>query len=82
MSQGSEYYFDPLSEAEEAHKRITLLPESLSEESKLTLQRIYSKHGLLEELTYKEANDILIKTCPKELSKSIMSSYRFVIVCD
>ncbi|EFA03603.1 hypothetical protein TcasGA2_TC013691 [Tribolium castaneum] len=73
MTPVSDYYFDPLSEIEEAHRRITLLPESLSEESKITLQKIYSKNSLLDELTYKEANDILIKTCPKELSKTVMS---------
>ncbi|XP_044266946.1 uncharacterized protein LOC123012840 isoform X2 [Tribolium madens] len=73
MTLGSDYYFDPLSEIEEAHRRITLLPETLSEESKLVLQKIYLKNCLLDELTYKEANDILIKTCPKELSKSVLS---------
>jgi hypothetical protein len=81
MTPGSDCYFDPLSEAEEAHRRITLLPETLSEDCKHTLQKIYQKVGMLDELTYKEANDILIKTCPKELSKSVLN-YRFVCNVD
>lgn len=73
MTQGSDCYFDPLSDSEESHRRITLLPETLSEECKHVLQKIYSSSSLLEELTYKEANDILIKTCPKELSKTVLN---------
>lgn len=73
LSQGGDYYFDPLSETEEAYRRITLLPEAVSDESKQILQTIYTNHMLFEELTYKEANDILIKTCPKELTKSVLN---------
>ncbi|XP_063914137.1 uncharacterized protein LOC135130642 isoform X2 [Zophobas morio] len=73
MAQGSDYFFDPLSETEESHRRITLLPETLSEECKHILQKIYAKNSVLDELTYKEANDILIKTCPKELSKTVLN---------
>lgn len=45
-------------------KRITLLPDEISEEAKVVFQNLFGK--LLDELTSKEANEILVKTCPKE----------------
>ncbi|CAH0556439.1 unnamed protein product [Brassicogethes aeneus] len=73
MEKGSEPYFNPLSEKDESHKRITLLPEEFTEEDKTFLQEIYTgpPHNILDELLAKEANDILVKTCPKDLNKSM-----------
>lgn len=48
------------------YRRITLLPETLTEEAKLTLQKLFGK--LMDELNSREANDILVRTCPKESS--------------
>ncbi|KAK9879547.1 hypothetical protein WA026_006617 [Henosepilachna vigintioctopunctata] len=59
-------YYEPLSD-NESHRRITLLPENITEEVKKVLQSLYQP-SMLEELTLKEANDILVKTCPKELT--------------
>ncbi|KAF2897296.1 hypothetical protein ILUMI_08881 [Ignelater luminosus] len=74
MIEGSELYFDPLSK-EEAYKRITVLPENVTEETKTVFKHIYGKPvNIMDELTTKEANDILVKTCPRELSKVIASS--------
>lgn len=64
-------YFDPLSDAE-PHRRLTILPENIPDDVKAAILDIYKPstngNSILEELTLKEANDILIKTCPKELT--------------
>ena len=49
------------------HKRITLLPDKLTEESKVVLKNLLSRRNLLEELNSKEANDILIRASPKDV---------------
>lgn len=70
MKEGSDVYFDPLSK-DEPHKRITLLPDVVLEETKNKIKEIYNstkEYNMLEELSAKEANDILIRTCPKEAS--------------
>ncbi|KAL3281480.1 hypothetical protein HHI36_004689 [Cryptolaemus montrouzieri] len=70
MKENDINYYDPLSD-NESHRRITLLPENISEEAKSMLLQIYRSSAtcnILDELTVKEANDILIKTCPKELT--------------
>lgn len=48
----------------DAYKRITLLPEAISDETKQAFQTLFS--SVLFELTTKEANEILVRTCPKE----------------
>ncbi|XP_076235982.1 uncharacterized protein LOC143180264 isoform X3 [Calliopsis andreniformis] len=58
-------YYDPAGK-DHTHKRITLLPEKLSEESKVVLKTVFSRRNLLEELSSKEANDILIRASPKD----------------
>lgn len=45
-------------------KRITLLPETISDEAKMTLKMLFGK--VMDELNAREANDILVRTCPKE----------------
>lgn len=69
MPKGSEPYFDPVSR-QDPHKRITLLPDVISDDVKNVIQNIFSKtfnkHQLLQELTTIEANDILIRTCPRD----------------
>lgn len=78
MEKGSDIYFDPLSEVNETHRRITLLPDHFTDDMKLNMKKIYAHQSLtppftsniLEELTPKEANHILMKSCPKELAKS------------
>ncbi|GJQ67547.1 hypothetical protein Trydic_g8358 [Trypoxylus dichotomus] len=71
MTAGSEYYFDPLS-TEEAFRRITILPEHIGDDTKVIFKQIYGKPlNIIDELTSKEANNILLKTCPKEITKAI-----------
>lgn len=79
MSAGDENYFDPISK-EEAYKRITILPEDISDEAKMYLKQLYGKpFSLIDELTNKEANNILMKTCPKEANKIIIQQGRHVL---
>lgn len=59
-------YYDPAGK-DHTHKRITLLPEKLSEESKAALKNLFSYRHLLVELNTKEANDILIRASPKDV---------------
>lgn len=78
MEQGDEQYFDPISK-EEAFKRIALIPEIISDEIRLYIKQIYGKpYSIIEELSSKEANNILMKTCPKEVNKIIVSHTRYV----
>lgn len=75
MGEGSDYFFDPIS-SEEAHKRITILPEHFGEDTKMMFKQIYGKPtNIMDELTSKEANNILLKTCPKEITKAIGMSW-------
>ncbi|XP_018569684.1 uncharacterized protein LOC108909755 isoform X2 [Anoplophora glabripennis] len=73
MTPDGDYYYDPLSSKEEAYRRVTLLPDEVNDDDKQNFQLIYGgTPGILDELNVKEANDILIKTCPKELSKATL----------
>lgn len=74
MTEDGDYYFDPLSTDEESHRRITLLPDDLAEDDRDIFQIIYGgPPSILDELNVKEANDILIKTCPKDISKATLA---------
>lgn len=82
MTTGSGYYFDPVS-TEEAYKRITILPEHFGDDTKMIFKQIYGKpNNMMEELTSKEANNILLRTCPKEITKvvGVTSWYYFPIL--
>ncbi|XP_021936900.1 uncharacterized protein LOC110838211 isoform X2 [Zootermopsis nevadensis] len=60
-------YYDPTSQ-DETQRRITLLPERLHEDNKVALKNIFgSLTNVLEELSNKEANDILVRASPKEV---------------
>ncbi|XP_011307387.1 uncharacterized protein [Fopius arisanus] len=58
-------YYDPAGK-DHTHKRITLLPEKISEESRVVLKQLFMQNNLCEELNSKEANDILMKASPKD----------------
>ncbi|XP_012286581.1 uncharacterized protein LOC105703068 isoform X2 [Orussus abietinus] len=58
-------YYDPAGK-DHTHKRITLLPERVSEESKVILKTLFAPRRMLEELSPKEANDILVRASPKD----------------
>lgn len=72
MQQGSDIYFDP-SSRQDPFKRITLLPDVIPEDIKTGIVEVYSKtydkYIILTEIDTREANEILIKTCPKDSIK-------------
>lgn len=77
LDEDSEPYFDPLGK-EEAFKRITVLPENFTEAMRSAIKLIYSKPtNILEELSSKEANDILVRTCPRDIKKTVEASNCF-----
>ncbi|KAL4709066.1 hypothetical protein ACJJTC_005927 [Scirpophaga incertulas] len=58
-------YYNPMSKIH-PYKRITLLPDAISDDAKGALKALFGK--LMDELNAGEANDILVRTCPKESS--------------
>lgn len=56
------YYF-----LDHTHKRITLLPDKLPEDSKVILTNLFSRGHKIDELSPKEANDILIRASPRDV---------------
>jgi sentrin-specific protease 7 len=60
-------YYDPASR-DETQRRLILLPERLHEDSKVALKNIFgSLSNVLQELSNKAANDILVRAYPKEV---------------
>ncbi|XP_014473884.1 PREDICTED: sentrin-specific protease 7-like isoform X2 [Dinoponera quadriceps] len=58
-------YYDPAGR-DHTHKRITLLPDELTNDSKIKLKSIFLPRGKMEELSPKEANDILLRASPMD----------------
>ncbi|XP_014363724.2 uncharacterized protein LOC106715044 isoform X1 [Papilio machaon] len=56
-------YYNPMSVVD-PYKRITLLPECISDDAKNALKALFGK--LMDELNAREANDILVRTCPRD----------------
>lgn len=56
--------------SDEKHRRITLLPEIISEESKLVLKTLFGEKKVIEELTNKAVYSILAKATPKNVSRA------------
>ena len=53
-----------LSNADESMKRITILPERINDDTKSILMKLYG--GLVEEVDNHFANDVLVKSSPKD----------------
>jgi len=53
--------------SDHTHKRITLLPDKLEDDSKSKLISLFSRGDKMQELNPKEANDILIRASPKDV---------------
>ncbi|XP_018302904.1 uncharacterized protein [Mycetomoellerius zeteki] len=62
-------YYDPAGK-DHTHKRITLLPDKLPEDSKVILTNLFSRGHKIDELSPKEANDILIRASPRDCLQS------------
>jgi len=66
MNKATGLWLD-LSLSDESMRRITILPEKITEETKSLLLRLYS--GAIEEIDGQTANDILVKSSPKDSLK-------------
>ncbi|XP_018366167.1 PREDICTED: uncharacterized protein LOC108763222 isoform X4 [Trachymyrmex cornetzi] len=62
-------YYDPAGK-DHTHKRITLLPDKLPDDSKVVLTSLFSRGDKIDELSPKEANDILIRASPRDCLQS------------
>lgn len=66
------YFFLCVFGTDETHKRITLLPEKITDDSRVALTKIFFNEdkgaNKFDELSAKEANDILVRASPKEVS--------------
>lgn len=65
MQDPKGFYYDPAGK-DHTHKRISLLPEVICEESRIFLKAAFE--GKLEELNSKEANEILVRASPIDVS--------------
>lgn len=61
---------------DESQKRITLLPEKFTELDKMAIKGLY-KPDVLAELNHKEANELLVRSAPREVRRRVR--YRFVV---
>ncbi|RXG71987.1 Sentrin-specific protease 7 [Armadillidium vulgare] len=76
MNDEKGFYFDPCS-SEESQKRLTIIPESLQQNTIILLRNIFNfsllhtktkeEIPLFEELTVKDANEILVRSSPVEI---------------
>uniref|UniRef100_A0A0K8SIL6 Uncharacterized protein n=1 Tax=Lygus hesperus TaxID=30085 RepID=A0A0K8SIL6_LYGHE len=69
-------YYDPTSSAQ-MHRRIMLLPEKISEETRLFLKCTYDNQCLLENLSLDEANAILMNASPSEAQVDVSTMFPF-----
>lgn len=53
---------------DESHRRITLLPEKFTDANKINISELYLERDVLDELSHGEANQLLVKSAPKEVS--------------
>lgn len=61
---------------DESQKRITLLPEKFTELDKMAIKGLY-KPDVLAELNHKEANELLVRSAPREVRRRVR--YRSVV---
>lgn len=68
-------YYNPMAK-DDPYKRITLLPEGISDDAKNALKALFGK--VIDELSLREANDILVRTCPTETKNVPKSTTRSI----
>merc|ERR1719187_2912955 len=64
MSNTESFYLDITSQ-DETQKRVTILPEKLSDDNKMVLKQYFGAR--LNEVESKEANEILVRSSPKDV---------------
>ena len=53
--------------SDEPQRRITLLPEHLTDTNRVHIFEIFEGTNLMKELSHEEANQILVRSAPKEV---------------
>jgi len=66
MTNSQSFYLDVQS-TDETQKRITILPDKLLEENKVTLNQHFA--NIIQTLESKDANEILVRSSPKDIQK-------------
>lgn len=66
-------YYNPTSKID-PFKRITILPETITDSTKNALKTLFGKN--MDELNTREANDILVRTCAKEVNSAAKMTTR------
>ena len=66
MTNSQSFYLDVQS-TDETQKRITILPDKMNDEHKVTLKQHFS--AIIQELESKDANEILVRSSPKDIQK-------------
>ena len=66
MLNSRAFYLD-FQSLDETQKRITILPEKLTEENKAVLKQLLGTK--LQELDLRDANEILLRNCPRDVAK-------------
>ena len=61
---------------DETMKRLTILPDKLTEENRTAITKLYG--DLIEELDSKHANEILVKSSPKD-TKVCLDCHKFFL---
>lgn len=56
------------------HKRIILFPDKLTEETRLFIKSVYDTQCLLEDLNSQEADEILLRVAPKDVSIQLVKT--------
>jgi len=64
MNSNQSFFID-ITSGDETQKRVTILPEKLTDENKILLKRHFGT--TLQEVESKEANEILVRSSPKDL---------------
>ena len=65
-------WFD-MGSSDETMKRLTILPDKLTEDNKKTICELYK--SIIEELDSKHANEILVRSSPKDSKVGILSQF-------
>lgn len=60
------------------HKRITLLPDKLADDSRAIITALFARGDKMEELNPKEANDILLRASPRDVCVLINLVFSYV----
>lgn len=70
MNDSSNFYINP-SGFDDSQRRITLLPEKFTEDDREDIQNYYLNRDVLRELSYVEANKLLVQSVPKDIQKTV-----------